>query len=319
MRINQPTMEIMTVLGPVSASELGVTYMHEHVILDNSFSGNNPLKKFDEEDVMIWEMKDVLRAGGRTIVDCTCVGLSPDPAALKRIAASSGINIIASTGFYRSVVYPDYVATSSADDLARRMIDDCENGLGDSGVRPGMLAEFSSHDRDIPLYEHAEKVFRAAGRAHCATGLPITTHCFEGINAEWDIDIFRQEGVDLTKVVIGHVGALRPDLDRVRWILDQGVNVGIDAIGYGERDGFDFFERDKAHLVREIVRWGHIDQITVSLDMTRKYHLKKYGGHGFAFLIDWFAPLLREVGLTDEQVDHILIANPKRILTPATH
>ncbi|MFH0966016.1 MAG: hypothetical protein V2A58_18605 [Planctomycetota bacterium] len=319
----------MTVLGPVSPEELGPTYMHEHVIVDNSFSGNNPLKKLDEVDVLTWEMKDVLRAGGRTIVDCTCAGLGPDPAALRRIAQESGMQIVTSTGLYRSVVYPPDIDRVSADDLAARFIRDCEQGLGDTGVRPGMLAEFASHDPEDTdsqghdpggrVGKHTEKVFRAAARAHLATGLPITTHCWVGIGADWEIGIFREEGVDLSKVVIGHVGANRPDMDLARWILDQGVNVGIEAIGYGERDGFlGFYEHEKAQLVKTFIEWGHIGQITVSLDMTRKYHLKKYGGHGFAFLMDAFAPTLREVGLSDEEVNHILVKNPKRILTPSS-
>ena len=308
---------IMTVLGPISPDDLGPTYMHEHIIVDNSFSGNNPLKKLDEVDTLTWEMKDVLRAGGRSVVDCTSVGLSPDPAALVRIAGESGVNIITSTGFYREIVYPDYVRTSSADQLAERMIRDCEEGLGETGVRPGMLAEFASHDEADRVSGDVEKAFRGVARAHLATAPPITTHCWVGVCADWQISVFREEGVDLSKVVIGHVGANRPDMDRARWILEQGVNVGVDAIGYGERDGIlDFFEHEKAQLVKTFVEWGHIDQLTVSLDMTRKYHLKKYGGHGFAFLMDWFAPLLREVGLGDEQVDHILIENPRRILTP---
>lgn len=325
--VPSPNAQIMTVLGPVLPDDLGPTYMHEHIIQDSSFSGNNPFKKFDEEDVLAWEMKDVLRAGGRTIVDCTCVGLGPDPAALQGIARDSRINIIASTGFYRFIVYPDYIANSSADELAERLIKDCENGLGQTSVRPGMLAEFASHDpegegspdhgQSSTPRENTEKVFRAAARAHLATGLPITTHCWLGDGADWQIAIFREENVRLDKVVIAHVGANRPDMGHARWILEQGVNVGIDAIGYGERDDINFFEHGKAHLVRTFVEWGHIDQITVSLDMTRKYHLKKYGGHGFAFLMDCFIPLLREVGLSDNQVNRILIENPKRILTPA--
>ena len=320
------TLQIMTVLGPIRPDELGPTYMHEHLIVDCSFSGNDPRKKHDEPDVLAWEMKDVARAGGRTVVDCTCTGLGPDPAALKRIAEEAGVHVITSTGFYRYVVYPDYVATSTADDLARRMIRHCEDGFGDTGVRPGMLAEFASHDSKTPAAaghdvaeppnEDVEKVFRAAARAHLATGLPITTHCPGCDGADWEIDLFRQEGVDLSKLLIAHVALLRPDLDRVRWILEQGANIGVDGIGYGERDGFDFFEHGKAQLVKTIIEWGHIDQVTISLDMCRKYHLKKYGGHGFAFLMDCFVPLLREVGLTDEEVDHILVENPKRILTP---
>ena len=307
----------MTVRGPVRSDELGPTYMHEHIIVDCSFSGNNPLKKLDEPDELVLEMRDVLRAGGRTIVDCTSVGLSPDPLALRRISEESGIHIVASTGFYRAIVYPPFVKSASVDELARLMIRECTDGFGETGIRPGMLAEFASHDEQKTPDRVTEKVFRAAARAHGATGLPITTHCWVGVGAEWEIRVFRDEGVALDKVVIGHVGASRPDTDHLRWILDQGVNIGIDAIGYGERDGFSFFEHDKAALVKMVVEWGNIDQITVSLDMTRKYHLKKYGGHGFAFLMDWFVPLLREVGMTDEQVEQIIVGNPRRILTSA--
>lgn len=309
------TNQVTTVLGPVSPDNLGPTQMHEHLIVDCSFSGNNPLKKVDDIEALTWEMKDILRAGTRTIVDCTCIGLGPDPLALKHIAEAAGINIIASAGFYRDVVYPDYIAGSTADELAKRLISDCQNGFGDTGVRPGMLAEFGSHDEGPPC-EDTEKVFRAAARAHCATHLPITTHCWIGNGADWEIDIFRQEGVDLSKVIIGHAAASRPDMDNYRWILDQGVNVGIDAIGYGERDGFDFFEHEKAQLIKETIERGHIDQITISLDMCRKYHLKKHGGHGFAFLMDGFLPVLREVGLSETQIDNIIVQNPKRILTP---
>ncbi len=321
--MNSKDSKIMTVLGPISADELGPTYMHEHVISDSSFLGNDPEKKMDDEEALTWEMKDVLRAGGGTIVDCTSYGLGPEPAKLKRIAEDSGINIIASAGFYRPAVYPDYVASSSIDELAKMMIDECQNGFGDTGVRPGMLAEFASHDpndlaADGGLRDDNEKVFRAAARTHVATGLPITTHCWLGNGADWQINIFRQEGVDLSKVVIAHVGIDHPNIELARWILGQGVNVGIDGIGYGERDGFvDFFEHEKAQLVKTVIEWGHIDQITISLDMTRKYHLKKYRGHGFAFLMDCFVPIMLEVGITEDQVDHILIENPKRILTPA--
>lgn len=320
-------LQIMTVLGQISPDELGITYMHEHFIVDCSFSSNDPQKTYDDEEIAIWEASDCFRAGARTIVDLTCEGLSPNPAALKRIAEATNLQIIASTGFYRFIVYPDYVAFSTEDELAERMINDCRNGFGDTGVCAGMLGEFASHDPKTPgspghapaepPNDDVEKVFRAAGRTHLATGLPITTHTPCGVGADWEIDIFRQEGVDMTKIIIGHVGLLKPDIEHVRRILEQGVNIAIDGIGYGERDGFDFFDRDKAHLVKTLVEWGYIDQITISLDMTRKYHLKKYGGHGFAMLLDWFAPLMREVDISDEQVEQILIGNPKRILTPA--
>lgn len=322
MSSREPT--IMTVLGPITPSEIGSTFMHEHVIVDNSFSGNNPLKKLDEEDVALWEMKDILRAGGGTLVDLTCRGLSPDPEALRRISQQSGLHIVASTGFYRYVVYPDYVSGAPVEELTAMMVTDCENGFGETGIRAGMLGEFASHDpKDLaslghgqadPPTEEVERVFRAAAQAHCATGLPITTHCPAGIGAEWEINVFKEEGVNLSKVIIGHVGLIRPEFDHVLRILDTGVAIAIDGIGYGERDDMDFLDHDKALLVRNLVRTGYAEQITVSLDMTRQYHLKKYGGHGYAYLLDCFVPLLREVGLDDKAIDQIMVKNPVRLL-----
>ncbi|GAG45094.1 unnamed protein product, partial [marine sediment metagenome] len=218
--------EIMTILGPITADQLGPTYMHEHLIVDCSFSGNNPLKKVDDIEALTWEMKDVLRAGGQTVVDCTCVGLAPQPTALKKIAQETGINIITSTGFYRKIVYPDYVSTLSAEQLAERLIKDCRDGFDDTDIRPGMLGEFASHD-DGPPDENVEKVFRAAALAHCATGLPIATHCWVGVGSDWQIDILKREGADLSKVIIGHAAASRPDIAILRSILDCGANIGV--------------------------------------------------------------------------------------------
>jgi phosphotriesterase-related protein len=315
----------MTVLGPISPEALGPTYMHEHVIVDNSWSGDNPLKKLDEIDTLTWEMKDVLRAGARTIVDLTCVGLGPNPAGLKQIAEASGINIVTSTGVYRPIVWPEYVAASTVEELARRWIDECEHGFAGTDVRPGVLAEFGSNEKDA-VPEDADKVFQAACMTQQATGIPISTHC--GLrDCDWQVAAFKRHGALLDKVVLGHMmpsdrssvaaGLSNPQMAHLKRILDTGVNVGIDTVGYGERDGQRLLEHGKAHLAKTFVEWGHLEQVTVSCDMTRKYHLKKYGGHGFALLMDWFAPLLREVGLSDEQVDQIMIENPRRILTPA--
>ena len=313
----------MGVLGPISPEDLGPTYAHEHVIVDNSWSGNDPNKKLDEIDTLIWEMKDVLRAGGRTIVDLTCIGLGPNPAGLKKIAEDSGINIITSTGVYRPIVWPDYVAASTAEELAQRWINECENGFEGTDVRPGVLAEFGSNEDGVP--EDADKVFQAACMTQQAVGIPISTHC--GLrDCDWQVEAFKRHGAQIDKVVLGHMmpsdasavaaGLSNPEMEHLKRILDTGVNVGIDTVGYGERDNGKLFEHGKAQLVKTFADWGHIEQVTVSCDMTRKYHLKKYGGHGFALLMDWFAPLLREVGLSDEQVDQIMVENPKRILTP---
>ena len=308
--------QVMTVLGPISPDALGRVAMHEHVIADCSFSGNDPQKTLDEEDAAVEEMTDLLTAGASTVVDLTCWGLSPDPAALERIAKASGVQIVASAGYYRPVVYPEYVFRESADELARRLVDEIENGIAGTGVRAGMLGEFASHD-DGPPDEHVEKVFRAAARAQRATGLPVTTHSWVGDGADWQIGILTEEGVDPSRIVVAHVGANRPDMDRARRLLDAGVNAGIDCVGYGERVGFvDYFDPDRAELIKTFIAWGHLSQIVVSRDMMRRFALKRHGGKGYSYLFTAFLDVLRDAGVTDAEIETLFVETPRRVLLP---
>lgn len=308
--------EVMTVLGPVPAGSLGLTAMHEHLIADCSFSGNDPAKKLDDEDAAVEEMRDVARAGGGTVVDCTCHGLSPDYAALLRIAQASGVHVIASTGYYRRIVYPEYVFHEDADELAQRLIREVEEGMAGTGIRPGMLAEFASHDEGEPD-EQEGKVFRAAGRVQVATGLPLTTHCWIGNGALWQIRALTAEGVPPDKIVIAHVGANRPDMDNARRILDTGVNVGIDCVGFGKRDGWiDYFDPERAQLVKTFIDWGHLAQLTVSRDLLRQHELKRHGGKGYSYLFEGFVAVMREAGISSAEIHVLLGDNPRRILTP---
>ncbi len=308
--------QVMTVLGPIPANRLGRVAMHEHIIADCSFSGNDPRKKLDEEDAAAEEMRDLVQAGGQTVVDCTCHGLSPHYKALVRIAHASGVNIVASTGFYRRIVYPDYVSQENTDRLACRLIDEIENGIAETGVRPGMLAEFASHDEGAPT-EDVVKAFRAAARAQLASGLPITTHSWIGNGAEWQITILTEEGVPPEKIVIAHLGANRPDMELARRVLETGVNAGVDCIGYGKSDGWtDYFDPERAQLLKTFIDWGHLAQLTVSRDLLRKHELKRHGGKGYSYLFEGFVDTMQKAGISENEIRALLVDNPRRILTP---
>jgi len=104
-----------------------------------------------------------------------------------------------------------------------------------------------------------------------------------------------------------------------------GVNLGIDCIGYDEpgplpgTEGFqDFHDEDRAALTKKLIDWGYLEQITISQDMTRTYHLKSHGGHGYGYLLEKFVPMLQQLGVTAEQIQVLLVDNPRRILTPAS-
>ena len=134
---------------------------------------------------------------------------------------------------------------------------------------------------------------------------PLTPACIPGCPiSRWD-----------TSCVIH---ANRPDMELARWILEQGANVGVDCVGYDERDGcVDYFDRERAELVQTLISWGYLQQVTVSRDMMRQYRLRRHGGEGYAQLLRSFVPTLREAGVTDAQINALLVENPRRILTPA--
>ena len=304
-------MEVWTVTGPIAASELGVTSLHDHIMADNAFSGDDPNKKYDDPELMIREVAHFRRAGGRTIVELTTRGLGQDAQALRRISQESAVQIVAATGFYRSVVYPEYVFSESADQLAQRMIRDIEIGIEDTDVRAGIIGELAAEFPGETLSKDEEKVFRAAARAARATGLAISTHCWQGEAAMAMIKVLTEEGVQPRRIVIGHLAVAHGLRDRVARIADRGVFLGIDAIGYQLED---FADPDRAAMVKFLIDKGYLSQITIAQDMMRKSFLKEFGGHGYDYLLRSFVPMLREAGVTDGQIHTMLVDTPGAVL-----
>ena len=185
----------MTVTGPILPHKLGITSMHEHIIADCSFSGKDFNKKYDDINLMIKEVKLFYRAGGKTIVEQTSIGLGQDITALFLISKKSKIQIVASTGFYRECVYPYYVYLENTEKIAKRLINDIQKGIDGTDIRPGIIAELASEDGKRRLSGAEEKIFRAAAYANAETGLAISTHAWEGNLAHEQIKILTDEGV----------------------------------------------------------------------------------------------------------------------------
>jgi len=305
-------MEAMTVLGPVAPDALGITSMHEHIIADCSFSGNDQNKKYDDVDEMVVEMGYFLEAGGRTIVEQTSRGLGQNAPALREISRRSGVQIIASTGFYRECVYPPFVYQETVDQIAARMIDDIQNGVEGSDVRAGIIAEIATEFNEPGISPAMEKIFRASARASLATGVAISTHCWRGHLALEQIKVFREEGVRSDRILIGHLAVAPGLFDLVLRIAETGVYLGVDAIGYSTDEWVD---TDRADEVRALIDHGFLTRITLSQDMMRHSFLKSAGGFGYCHLLNDFLPLLRERGVTEDQIRLMLVDTPRRLLS----
>ena len=325
---------VPTVRGDVDSAELGQTLMHEHVVTVTAEVARDypDLSWGDDKDGVIRSVAETLREvksrGIDTIVDCTAFGHGRAIEELKQVNELVDLNIVACTGIYTYDYLPffflyghpvQHVDGRDVDILTKMFVRDVTEGIARSGVRAGMIKTATDHAGVTP---NIERILRAVARAHRETGAPITTHT--AVSERNGLDqqrIFAEEGVDLTRVVIGHSGD-STDLDYLRALLDAGSTIGADRFGLYVPDmglpGMGTRVKTLAQLCAE----GYSDRIVISHDVTcfSDWVPKDWGGS--AVLDDWVqthvsdkvVPALLEAGVTADQVDEMLVRNPRRIL-----
>jgi phosphotriesterase-related protein len=303
--------EVITVLGTIRPDEMGVTQTHEHLFLDamDHYAGYGYQMVIDDEEVMVREIEEFTRRGGRTICDVTLDEIGRDPQRLARFARRTGINILMGSGWYRDFGYPPIVAERTSRELADVLVREIEIGVGDTGIRAGFIGEIGTGRHHVSPAE--ERVFRAAALAQARTGVAITTHTTRwGTLALEQIAMLREFGADLSRVIIGHLGD-RVGVHHLLPIAEQGVYLEIDNIGYLDYQP----EYVRADNAANLVRAGFVDRVLLSEDICMLNHLKYTGGKGYGYLLAVFVPLLRERGVTDEQIHQMLVVNPARVFS----
>ena len=198
------------------------------------------------------------------------------------------------------------------DDLADELVREATDGVGDTGVRPGIIGEIGT---DKPWLTPAEeRVHRAAARAARRTGLAVTTHAVMSDVGLAQLRVFEEEGLDPARVVIGHADSY-PSLDHYLEIVRRGANLEFDFLGMSftpvERKG----EERIAGFVLELLARGHGDRVLLSQDVCHNSQLKHYDGNGYVHLHESFLPRLRAGGASEADIARLTIANPVRILT----
>lgn len=297
--------KVQTVLGEIDPSAMGNTLTHDHVFLDAWKLRELYEVILDDESIAIEELQDFKAAGGGTICDPTNIGLERDPEALARISRASGVNIVMGAGWYREKTYPSYIAETSTEDLARFLVDEIENGAEGTGIKPGFIGEIGTERGHIsPI---VERVFRAAGRAHVRTGVPILTHTTHwGELAIEQLDLLAEEGVDPSVVIVSHLGDRR-GIDIILPIAERGAWINVDNIGFvGGYAPLSF----RADNVAALCERGLTERVMLSNDICELGQLKAYGGVGYANVIENFLPMLRERGVTEDQIIQMTVTNP---------
>ena len=313
---------VETTAGPIDADDLGLTLIHEHFRSQDEAVALQWPHVHDEEaeyEVAIASAEAVRHCGVKTVVEPTAMLLGRDVGISKRIADDTGLQIVVCTGIYTYEYLPHFLQNRDADAIADLFVHDIEQGIQDTEIK----AAFIKCAADAPgVTENIEKVHRAAARASTRTGAPIMAHSRPASDTgPRQVEIFLEEGVAPEKIQIAHTGDT-DDLDYIERLLEMGVYIGLD------RYGLDIFlptEQRNATVVALLER-GHVERMhlsqdyAVGLDWYPPEMMEQLATSGAAndwsmtFLFESVIPALKEQGMTDEQLDTMLVENPKRWL-----
>jgi phosphotriesterase-related protein len=288
---------------------MGITQTHEHLILDAYDHYKSYDLVIDDEELVVEELGNFTRLGGRTICDVTLDEIGRNPQALARVSAQANVHVIMGCGWYREFGYPPIVQERNSNELADVLVKEIEHGVGDTGIRAGLIGEIGTGRHFIKPAE--ERVFRAAAMAQRRTGVAISTHTTRwGTLAHEQIAMLFEYGADVAKIIIGHLGDRR-GVHHLLPIAEKGVCLEVDNIGYLDYQP----ESVRADNVAALCREGFANQLLLSEDICMLSHLSYRDGKGYGYLLEVFVPLLKERGVTDEQIHAMLVDNPARILS----
>jgi len=349
-------MSVMTVLGEIDEASLGVVLPHEHLIANATGQWRMPETKTELLEALgpvapsmyarsrvepffyrsvlqtldplttIKELQPFIDAGGKTVVDLSPPGFGRDPVALKAIAVVTGLHVIMGCGEYVDAAHSPYVSVCSMEQIRDVLIAEIVDGVGKTGVRPGIIGEIGSGN---PVTAQEKKVLRASARAQIATGLALNIH--RSVFPDPDaglvaLDIVLEEGVDPTKVVMSHCDE-RPEPNFALKVGERGAFIELDTFGLEQwaassthkgRRVRRSFDQDRIDLVKAVVDAGYMDQLLISHDTCMQTTLVCHGGGGYAHISRNIEGRLMEAGLTADDIARIRVDNPRRMLAGTT-
>jgi phosphotriesterase-related protein len=319
---------IETATGPVDSSELGRVLMHEHVFVISPEMQNNVPEEWGDEEVRMDEaatrLQELKESGIDTILDPTALGLGRYIPRIAKLATRIDLKIVVATGLYTFNELPHYwggrtpgSGPNGSDPMVNLFVRDIEEGIAGTGVKAGVIK--CATDRP-GITRDVERVLRACAQAHRATGAPITTHTNAAMRRGLEQqEIFKSEGVDLRRVVIGHSGDT-DDLGYLEELIANGSILGMDRFGI---DGL-LPTATRVEVIAEMCRRGYADRMVLSHDAS--CYLDWIPGEiPPASMPNWHylhisrdvLPALRDAGVTEAQIDTMLVDTPRRFLAHA--
>ena len=313
-----------TVNGDIDVNELGVTYAHDHIYCIPALwkeKGDTDLL-LDSPEASQAELELFRNAGGRTIYDATAIDYGRDVGTVRRIANAAGVQIIATAGFNKSIMWPtqmpgqgvtyrQFIETRTRAELAAHVVREVTEGMDGTDAKGGVVKFGTGYNMmdDLEI-----KVMRAVLDAHKETGAPVHSHTELGTMPLEQLDILHEEGVDPARLTIAHLDR-NPDPWLHRKVAQTGAFLSFDGITRAK-----YYSEDvRTRCILDLVRWGHQDQVLIGGDIARRSMFKSYGkgGLGMGFILEKWGPRFieeaGEAGFDGAALIHrFMVENPRK-------
>ncbi|GAA6065471.1 phosphotriesterase-related protein [Tachysurus ichikawai] len=341
--------KVQTVLGLIDPEQLGRTMTHEHLTMtfecsyvppapghqDNSlapiqlknvhwlqqnpYSHRENLLLCQEIEAVQDELVCFKKAGGGTIVENTTTGITRDLPALRQLAKDTGVNIVAGAGYYVDVTHSDETRKMTVEKLTDVMVNEVSHGADGTDIRCGVIGEIGT---GWPITESEKKVLRATAHAQAKLGCPVIIHPGRNPAAPGEIvRILQEAGGDISKTVMSHLDRTMFDHGELLEFAKLGSYLEYDLFGtelldYPFNLDIDMpSDSQRVQTLAFLIKEGYEDRIVIAHDIHTKNRLTKYGGHGYSHILKNIVPKMLFRGISQKQVDKILIDNPKQWLT----
>ncbi len=355
MSIPELVGKAQTVLGPIAADSMGITLPHEHLLVDLSIRFQPPQTmserarslepvtfenigwvryhpmscvdnlQITDENLAVREISLYRNFGGATLVEMSSIGLGRDPLALARISRASGVNVIMGSGYYSEATWPAGM-NPSEDEMVEEIVRDITIGVGRTGIKAGMIGEIGT---EWPIKDGERRSLRAAARAQKLTGAPINVHTGNSpASGLLCVDILEEAGADIGRVVMSHCDARIFDYEILKKLAQTGCYIEYDNFGlegwyerrmvWSEENPIKCDFPNDAGRINNLMRLiddGFLNQLLISQDICMKFQMRRYGGAGYAHILENVAPLMQKKGVSDEHISTMMVENPKRMLS----
>ena len=315
--INMDKSFVRTVLGDIPPEAMGLTYSHEHIVIEESFpTVANPEFILNDTVRISAELNELYQSGGRTMVDTMPAACGRNVLKLAEVSRNSRINIIVPTGIHLEIYYPPnhWRYHLSIEELTELFIKDITEGVDEldyncpiikrTNHKAGMIKLATGEEK---ITDHQRKIFEAVVNAHHETGAPILTHTNGGKLALEQAELFAKLGADLNHVVISHVDKMR-DLAYQHDLMQTGVYVEYDSHFRLKSKGDDW-----TYELLEKMLPQYADKIVIGMDMAKNTYWKSYGGKpGLTYLVNEFRKELEAKELID-YYERIFFTNPQKL------